>query len=279
LPIVGWQHAEHVLRSVTQLIFAGDRDPRCLHLWQHNRELASKLPAEWSDGKPNADASTDLLAAIREATPEQAAAKAAELLKAGVTPQSVWDAAFLAAGELLMRHPARPERWGTGLVPIHAVTSLNALRYAYATAARDESRRFLLLHGVAVVPTFLQRLKLQSGRIDQLEPLPLKAAGQDAAGEIFADIATDRTLAARKALAYLKAGGPPTALIDAARRLAFLKGDNTHDYKFTAAAFEDYEHISPPWRDRFLASCLHIFRGSAEKDVPLVSRSREALKA
>jgi hypothetical protein len=68
-------------------------------------------------------------------------------------------------------------------------------------------------------------------------------------------------------------------LIDAARRLAFLKGDNTHDYKFTAAVFEDYEHIAPQWRDRFLASCMYIFRGSAERDIPLVDRARAALNS
>jgi hypothetical protein len=120
-------------------------------------------------------------------------------------------------------------------------------------------------------------LPLQDGRIDQLEPVPL--SGQEAAGEIFADIGTDRSLAARKALAYLKDGAPPKALIDAARRLAFFKGDNTHDYKFTAAVFEDFEHVAPQWRDRFLASCMYIFRGSADRDIPLVDRARTALKS
>jgi len=279
LPVVGWQHAEAVLRSVTYLIFAGDREPRCLRLWGHNRELAAKLPAEWRGGHPSAEATTDLLAAIRQAAPEEASRKAAELLRAGIAPQSIWDAAFLGAGELLMRHPARPERWGTGLVPIHAATSLNALRYAYETASQDEIRRFLLLQSAAVVATFRERLQLENGRIDQLAPAPPKVSGQEAAGEIFADISTDRTLAARKALAYLSGGGSPKTLIDSARHLAFLKGDNTHDYKFTSAVFEDYEHVAPGWRDRYLASCMFIFRGSADKDIPLVGRTRAALKS
>jgi hypothetical protein len=202
LPVVGWQHAEVVLRSVTQLVFAGDRDPRCLGLWQHNRDLAARLPTGWTDGNPSVDAATDLLSAIRQSTPEEAAQQAAEMIQAGVAPQSIWDAAFLAAGELLMRHPARPERWGAGLVPIHAATSLNALRFAYGTAGQDDTRRFLLLQSVAVVPTFRERLRLQDGRIDQLEPATLKASRQEATGEIFADVDTDRTLAARKALAF-----------------------------------------------------------------------------
>jgi hypothetical protein len=279
LPVVGWQHAEAVLRSVALLVFAGDRDPRCLRIWQHNRELAAKVPGGWMEGQSSPEATTDLLAAIRQASAEDAARNAVELLEAGVAPQSVWDAAFLAAGELLMRHPARPERWGNGLIPIHAATSLNALRYAYGTAAQDDSRRFLLLQSVAVVPTFRERLRLQDGQIDQMEPAMLTTSGLEAAGEIFTDIGTDRSLAARKALAYLEGGASPQVLIDAARRLAFYKGNNTHDYKFTAAVFEDFEHLSPQYRNRFLASCMYIFRGTAEKDIPLVDRSRAALKS
>jgi hypothetical protein len=262
-----------------QLVFSGARDPRCLRLCQYNRELAAQLPARWAEGKPSVEGATDLLAAIRQATPEAAAQKAAELVKAGVAPQSIWDAAFLAAGELLMRHPARPERWGNGLVPIRAATSLNALRYADRTAGQEDSRRFLLLQSVAVVPTFRERLRLQNGRIDRLEPAPLTNSGQEAAGEIFADVGTDRTLAARKALAYLKGGAPAKTVIDAAQRRAFLKGDNTHDYKFTSAVFEDYEHVTPPCRDRFLASCLYIFRGSGDPDIPLVDRARASLNS
>jgi hypothetical protein len=156
LEVIGWQHAEPVLRSVSQLVFDGELDPRSLRLWKHNRELAAQLPAEWQEGKPTPEATTDLLAVIRQASAEEASQKAVELLKAGIAPQSIWDASFLAAGELLMRHPASPNRWGSGLVPIHAATSLNALRYAYATAGQEETRRFLLLQSAAVVPTSLE---------------------------------------------------------------------------------------------------------------------------
>ncbi len=50
-----------------------------------------------------------------------------EQLNRGVAPQSIWDALFQGAGELLMREP--------GLVALHAVTSTNALHFAYQTSA------------------------------------------------------------------------------------------------------------------------------------------------
>jgi hypothetical protein len=85
--------------------------------------------------------------------------------------------------------------------------------------------------------------------------------------------------AARKALAYLQSGNDPTLLIDAARRLVFLKGDDPHDYKFSSAVLEDFYHASPKFRERFLASSLLLLPGSADKDNGLVKRTRSALSA
>jgi hypothetical protein len=98
-------------------------------------------------------------------------------------------------------------------------------------------------------------------------------------GEIFADASRDRMTAARKALAYLQAGHDPALLIDAARRLVFLKGDDPHDYKFSSAVLEDYDHASPQWRERLLASSLLLLPGSADRDNDLVKRTRAALQA
>ena len=61
------------------------------------------------------------------------------------------------------------------------------------------------------------------------------------------------------------------------RRLVFLKGTNSHDYKFSSAVLEDYEHLAQPWRDRLLAASVFYFRGSGEKDNELVGRIRSAL--
>ena len=61
--------------------------------------------------------------------------------------------------------------------------------------------------------------------------------------------------AARKLLAYLEQSDRADAtaakqLMDAARLLVFLKGDDAHDYKFSSAVLEDYYHVSPDWRNQ-----------------------------
>ena len=83
--------------------------------------------------------------------------------------------------------------------------------------------------------------------------------------------------AAGKTLAYLDAHPDPQEFVDAARLLIFLKGTNAHDYKFSSAVLEDHRHVSPMWRNRFLASSGFNLRGSAGPDHRLVQRTRSAL--
>jgi hypothetical protein len=85
--------------------------------------------------------------------------------------------------------------------------------------------------------------------------------------------------AAGKALSYLKDHPDPKPLIDTARRLIFLKGTNSHDYKFSSAVLEDYQHVSGPLRARFLAASTYLLRGSRAADSDLPKRIRAALEA
>src|SRR5262249_27162842 len=73
-------------------------------------------------------------------------------------------------------------------------------------------------------------------------------------------------------------GGDPAALMDAARLLVFFKGNDAHDYKFSSAVLEDYAHVSPAWRDRYLAASVFSLRGSAAPDSPVARRTKAALK-
>jgi hypothetical protein len=199
------------------------------------------------------------------------------MLKNGIAPQSIWDGVLVGAAELLMRQP--------GIFSLHALTTSNALRFAYEAAGQDETRRLLLLQNAAFVPFYLETMrrrggKVADGRLDQLEPAPLKKGPTAlAVSEIMADISGSRLQAARKTLTYLKDNPQPRELIDAARLLIFLKGNDSHDYKFSSAVFEDFEHVSPVWRHRYLANSMFILRGPKDKENGIVQRTREALKA
>jgi len=191
------------------------------------------------------------------------------LLNKGVAPQSIFDAIFEGAGELLMREP--------GILSLHATTFTNGIYYAFQHCHDDMTRRLLLLQNAAFIPLFRREQKPDGVRIDELEPAKLESTGEEAVAEIFSDVSSERLTAARKVLAYLQNKGDVRLLADAARRLIFLKGNNAHDYKFSSAVLEDYEHLSPPWRDRFLAASVFNLRGSGDGDTDLVKRIRSAL--
>ncbi|HEX2748587.1 MAG TPA: hypothetical protein VHM91_11355, partial [Verrucomicrobiales bacterium] len=119
LNTIGWQHAEPILRSLTYALMAYDgdnpakRDAAEDRPGRRNKELAAKIRGEWLSGAPDDAAVTDMLATLRQANAESAPDKVVELLNRGVAPQSVWDALFAGANELLMRAP--------GIRSLHAV--------------------------------------------------------------------------------------------------------------------------------------------------------------
>jgi hypothetical protein len=278
LQSVGWHHAEPVLRSLAYALLdrTGDANPAKSDLpadrpGRRNLELRRKIRTDWLAGKISREATEEMLQTLRQGSAQDTSEKAVELLNRGIAPQSIWDALFDGAGELLMREP--------GIRSLHAVTCTNALHFEWQHCGSEETRKLLLLQGAAFLPLFRGNRQDQGARIDQLERTPLKSKGAAALEEIFTDLGNDRMLAARKVLAYLAENPQPKEFIDTARVLIFLKGRDAHDYKFSSAVLEDYLHVSPAWRDRYLAASVFNLRGSGAPDNQLVNRTRAALQA
>jgi len=277
LQAIGWQHAEPVLRSLAYALLdrGGDSNPSKADLspdrpWRHNQVLVAKIRKDWLQGEISSGATTELLETLRHASADEASAKVVEMLNRRIAPQSIWDGLFDAAGELLMRRP--------GILSLHALTSTNALHFAFQTSANDETRRLLLLQNASFLTLFRgDPEKLKSLRLDELEPDPDAGAKASTLEQIYADISHNRMRAARGVLAWLKKNSDAREFINGARRLVFLKGNNSHDYKFSSAVLEDYQNVSSAWRDRYLAASVFNLRGSGDADNELVKRTRAAL--
>jgi hypothetical protein len=284
LQCIGWQHAEPVTRSLAYALLMHEgsnpakRDDPADRSFRRNEELAKGIRAEWQDGKPEASATEQILETLRTASNDESCDAVVEMLNRGIAPQSIWDALQVAAGELLMRQP--------GIVSLHAVTTTNALSFAYNTSGNDNTRRLLLLQNAAFVPMFRDAMG-ERGRIKEATIADLQegAEKQDdvTVEQIFADIRRSPMTAARSLLAYLRQpSADATAanrVIEAARMLVFLKGDDPHDYKFSSAILEDYYLVSPKWRDAYLAANTFMLPSSEDQDNSLVERTRAALSA
>lgn len=279
LQCIGWQYAEPVLRSLTYALLQRESgNPAQQDLppdrpGRRNAEGLKKIKPQWSFGKPSDHGTQSLLTALRQNSESEVCQQVIDQLNGGVAPSSLWDGLFVGAAELLMRQP--------GIVALHALTSANALRFAYATTASDDKRRFLLLQCAAFLPLFrqamIQRGPVSDVRIDAMEPWASKASRSETIAEILADIGPHRDVAARKVLALAEDGVAAKHLIDAARTLVFLKGTDSHDYKFSSAVFEDFHQVAPAWRARLLAASVYKWRGSNEANSSLPQRVNAAL--
>jgi hypothetical protein len=272
LEAIGWHHAEPIMRSLVYAIIDRDgarenpakADFSADRPYRKNVTAIKSIKDGWQDGKESSEATAEMLEALRYASADEASDKAVELLNRGVAPKSLFDAYFEAAGELMMR--------AGDILSLHANTFTNAVHYCFHRCRDDQTRKLLMLQNASFLPLF--RGGRRTGvRIDEVTP----AENAVSVEAIFADLAKDRTESARRILRFLKDAGEPREFAQAARRLIFLKGTNSHDYKYSSAVLEDYHAISPKWRDQFLASTAFYLKGSSDKDNPLVQRTRAAL--
>jgi hypothetical protein len=273
LQAIGWQHAEPVLRSLTSglLDLSGDARPVPIGPYAANLENAKKVRDGWQIGKPDASATRSLLETMRTASAEDASAEAAKLLNQGIAPDALWDAVMLSGAELMMRSP--------GIVAIHATTAANSLHYIFGASGDDTTRKLALLQAVGWQPLYRGRAKPPGGpAIDALEADKSDASRDDAVGEVFDLVSTSKAEAARKVVGYLNSGGSTDLVFDAARRLIFRKGKDSHDYKYGAAAWEECVLASDPkWQAPLAAAALFNFPGAKTPDSPLMIRAREAV--
>jgi hypothetical protein len=281
LQVIGWRHAEPVLRSLAYALLEhrergnpGKEDYEADRPYRENLKRVARMGHLSKTTIYSPAAGVRLHNELREVSPADACEMVASMVKAGVKPECVWDGLFLTAGELLMRQP--------GIVGVHCVTSANALHYAYQATSSDEMRKMLMLQAAAFLCLFRgvmgARGRLRDGNLAFLEKAEVKEDVPQALEEIFQDVSKDRTLAARKTLAFVEKN--PTqvpALMTAARRLIFAKGRDSHDYKFSSAALEDYYHLTPAWRAPYAAASMFNLHGTGDRDNGLIGRTRAAL--
>lgn len=280
LEAIGWQHAEPVLRSLALALLdrTGDKqnpakaDFPADRPFRRNVAAIQEIRPGWLDGKPEAEASRQILHTVRTGSSLDVSQKAIELLNRGVAPQSIFDGLCLAAGELVMRAP--------GILSLHAVTCTNAMHYEWQHTRDEQTRQLLLLQNCAFLPLFRGNKPDEGTRMDELTPLATKSTGSEAVAEIFTELSSKtREEAARKVLSYLESGGEPRLFADAARKMIFAKGNDAHDYKFSSAVLEDYRFIPGEVGNRYLAASVGYLKGSGASDTKLVTRIREALKS
>lgn len=282
LEVIGWRHAEPVLRSVVLgLLDFKDREvngyrfenqtylPNVTRVAEHG----PRLPGDWTRTGGHRAATLEVLEILRSGEIARAIGRSLELLTAGTAGAgAIWDAAHLAAGELMMRQP--------GIYGIHTVTSLNGLRYAYEMAADPKNRLLLLLQGLGWMGqfgTFMGQTQAGLGP-QQITAIPAVESATDIPGTlqlVFESLAADPAGAAAQAQAYAVRGGDLAQFATLAKGLIVRKQSDAHHYKYATAIFEDLAHVSPEWRPQMLATSVYYLRGRQSPDDDMLQAVRD----
>ena len=279
LPIVGPKYAPPVLRSLAGALQNHGNDPNPatsdLPSDRTGREfqaMLGEIPKAWKQGRRDDAARNELVRTLREVSELDAGRAVIDIMRAGVSTDSIWEALFATAAELVLRRPT--------VVPVHAQTSANAFHYAFRHARTETTQLLALLQSAAFMPALRRRVRNARPdlRIDELEPLAVSGTGEDALRDAFSELPHDRTAGARKALHYLQQGGSADTLVASARRQLARNGRHSHDYKFTEAALENYRELAPTtWRDRILSASMAYFTGPATAPSPVAQEALQLL--
>ena len=271
-----WENRGPLLRSLVAAIqnHEGQSSPATHpgaadEAWRRNRSRVVDLPPP--RGAVVEVPAAALLEMFRDAGPIEASDFVFDLIAGGADRDSIWQGMTAYAGELMLRR--------SGIISVHANTTVQAMRYAYFVAASHTTRALVLLQCASFLPGFRDLLPARQRelRIDSLEPLPPDTTGDEQLEEIFADVSDDRVRATRKALAYLQNGGSEDALEAHARHYVVYNTTGSHDYKFVDALFENRAWMRPPLRNAYLASGTLYYNGSGDRQNAVISNALTAL--
>src|SRR5262245_30413143 len=285
LQIIGWQHAEPTLRSLIlglldfgkeQQVNGYALDDQCYPgNLKRLKDWFPKLGDGWVADSADPAATRAILAAIRESTPEEACAGAAgQLVKGKASASAAWDAVHLAAAELRMR-----ARGGAALASIHAVTSANALHYAYFAAPDPQVRFLLLLQAVGWMTQFRTFAGARPDNLRAFTITDLEPGGDTDLSEVFGGLPKEVDAAAGRVFRLATDLQARQAFLTGAVRLTVGKVNEVHYYKYLAALLEDIPLVSPEWQRHLLATTVYYVKGSNDPEPAPMKRAREALRA
>ena len=277
LQTIGWRHAEPVIRSLAYALLEhrergnpADNDYEADRPGRVNEERIGEIRDGWQTGLLDPSIVAAFLETLRTGSWDDASKEAVAHLNRGVSPECLWDAVFMHAGEMLMRRP--------GIVSLHANTTANALHFSFRQTSSDETRRFLLLQAVSFATMFRNSAGARNGlKIGELESVELEKQGTPELEEVFFDISRKKIMAARKTLEFLNKSGDAASFVRMAQRMNYMKGTDSHDYKFSSAILEDFRNIRTGTANHFLAASVYWLKGAGSPNSPLVERTRAAL--
>ena len=215
---------------------------------------------------------------IAQSTPAEAAEAAAAALAEGFAPDDIGQAICLAANELVLRDPGRPQSASSAEKPagsvhgdsvgVHASDAANAWRNIAGVSNQRNSAASLIVGAFHTAG--------QDGRLNrELLPSPdqlqaVKATEQTPAlAELEAAVrAKDQRAACAVAARYAQLGFESRPIFDLLLRFATSEDGALHAEKYYRTAVEEYARTRPVFRWRHLAALARVTASEFGRPAP-----------
>ena len=271
---LGWEAAEPALRSLVNALLH-QPSGREVELFENSWEMAARPPGAVARAQAGADARKGPPRGAPHPRSPAAQKRVAAALGEGVAADTVWDALRAWASELFLRRlKSQPANDRAALLPVHAVTVVNAFGYAWRTTRSEATRRLMVLQASGWLPRL---------RDDLIEIVGLAPPSRliDALGR-----AVDEKVAREELLQDPTPDVMRVRLRDPLRMSAYQaelighlarKGVEAHQHKYAAAVFEESGLAHESWAPYLLACAVPYLPGKAEAETELARRSLHAL--
>ena len=294
LNIIGWHHAESILRYIVRDVYREDHtldgQP-----YPHNVERVEKthkqLPVDWASHQADKERTIELFGLMKKGRWWITNDWVAENLIAGnIRAGTVWDAIHLMAAELMLN----VEKGGQiGTRALHSNTAANALHHVFVTSLNSRVRYLTMLQALSWGTEFMLDAKARDGLFPRdvatMQPVDLPGNNQETIQALLAalpprrarernDDRTGQLKAAELTFALTQTYDGANAFIKAAQHaMARRLSINAHEMKYPIAMFEEYQRVSPEWRPHLLAATSVFLQGTNSANNPAVQRGIEQL--
>ncbi len=299
--LVGPEFAFTFLRQSVHYCIKHDHDPRYKDRFKPLQALLPKvidqhqLASKPFGNKPADDRWVEQFSqTLFGSSPDQAADAIGAALAEGMAPAAIAEAVALAANQLVLRDPGRPEKYSSQEKPVgsvhgdsvgvHACDAVNALRNMASVANQRNAAACLILAGYEVA----SGSHFRKAEFDAYTPHPhpenLEKVVASTPEGLLAEAETairsnDQAQAAAAIARYGQTGSAERPVFDLLLKYAISEDGALHAEKYYRTVTEEFTSSRPAFRWRQLTALARVTASEFGRPAPGVEEAKELLKA
>lgn len=280
IDLVGQEYAVTFLRQSVHYCIKNDHDPRYKDRFNPLRELLPKVLDQYHlVSKPFGTRTVEddwiekFSKTLFDSTPDQAADAIGAALSEGIAPSAVSEAVSLAANQLVLRDPGRPDKYASKEKPtgsvhgdsvgVHACDAVNALRNMSLVANQRNAAACLILAGYEVANDSQYRREEFNAYLPHPHPQNLQEITSESTKVLLSEAerairSNDQAQAAAIVARYGQLGLSERPVFDLLLKFAISEDGALHAEKYYRTVTEEFVAARPAFKWRQLVALARV---------------------